>query len=466
MTHLVKPGESLSLIAQQHYGDAARYPLLFEENAGTIGSNPNIIHAGMMLRVPCADATSPSVDTAAASRVTRRAPLGIQFTVPTDRVRSTAARSGVVVSPGRLARLIAAEGGTRIIDLRSRDALGDGAIAGAISLPFDTWGAFATDEVALRGFLVEMGVGISEPIVVVPGGHTYADLEEAARAYWLLKAAGAERLSVLDGDRALWQREGLAVSKLITVPLDLPANGEGSLSVGARPELLPEAVAIVQASMPSDATDGATLSAEVDVPLVDLAVDTVGNFKSLDLPWGEEPVHIESDGTGIAALAWFLLAEVAGISDVHLLHAARTGTLDPAGGIAGDEPSQRFVRLVPGAVKLGKGAEGREIARTRSPSLDSPVEEPPNAGSVAVSRPSVDSGLGAQPDAARAAADTGTTGSTRVGHSSAPAIRQETPGTYIMSLQPISPSESGQPTVPPSLRQTPPGLPPASSEID
>jgi len=51
-THVVKPGESLSLIARQHYGTTERWPAIWRANQGVIGNNPNLIKPGVTLVLP------------------------------------------------------------------------------------------------------------------------------------------------------------------------------------------------------------------------------------------------------------------------------------------------------------------------------------------------------------------------------------------------------------------------------
>lgn len=50
LEHLVQPGESLWAIAQQHYGNGNLYHRLIAANPSV--TNPNLIHAGDVLRVP------------------------------------------------------------------------------------------------------------------------------------------------------------------------------------------------------------------------------------------------------------------------------------------------------------------------------------------------------------------------------------------------------------------------------
>ena len=50
-TYVVKAGDSLSKIAQQFYGDAKRWPEIYEANKSQI-KDPNVIHPGQELRIP------------------------------------------------------------------------------------------------------------------------------------------------------------------------------------------------------------------------------------------------------------------------------------------------------------------------------------------------------------------------------------------------------------------------------
>ena len=49
--YTVQPGDSLSKIAKAHYGDAMKYPVIFEANQPML-TNPDKIYPGQVLRVP------------------------------------------------------------------------------------------------------------------------------------------------------------------------------------------------------------------------------------------------------------------------------------------------------------------------------------------------------------------------------------------------------------------------------
>jgi nucleoid-associated protein YgaU len=49
--YVVQPGDSLSKIAREQYGDAMKYPLIFEANQPML-SDPDKIYPGQALRIP------------------------------------------------------------------------------------------------------------------------------------------------------------------------------------------------------------------------------------------------------------------------------------------------------------------------------------------------------------------------------------------------------------------------------
>lgn len=51
-TYTVVSGDSLSKIAKHHYGDAAKWHQIYDANKSTIGSNPDRIEVGQVLKLP------------------------------------------------------------------------------------------------------------------------------------------------------------------------------------------------------------------------------------------------------------------------------------------------------------------------------------------------------------------------------------------------------------------------------
>jgi len=51
-TYTVRPGDSLSKIAKSLLGDARKWRLLYEANKEVVGSNPDLIQPGQVLKIP------------------------------------------------------------------------------------------------------------------------------------------------------------------------------------------------------------------------------------------------------------------------------------------------------------------------------------------------------------------------------------------------------------------------------
>lgn len=51
-TYTVASGDSLSKIAKNHYGDAAKWHQIYEANKDLIGNNPDHIEVGQVLTLP------------------------------------------------------------------------------------------------------------------------------------------------------------------------------------------------------------------------------------------------------------------------------------------------------------------------------------------------------------------------------------------------------------------------------
>ncbi len=66
-SYTVRPGDSLSAIAQRAYGDPKTFQFLFSANSSVIGENPGIIKVDAVLDIPCLDnqtaSTAPVIST-------------------------------------------------------------------------------------------------------------------------------------------------------------------------------------------------------------------------------------------------------------------------------------------------------------------------------------------------------------------------------------------------------------------
>ncbi len=51
-SYTVVSGDSLSKIAKNHYGDAAKWHQIYEANKALIGNNPDLIEVGQVLTIP------------------------------------------------------------------------------------------------------------------------------------------------------------------------------------------------------------------------------------------------------------------------------------------------------------------------------------------------------------------------------------------------------------------------------
>ncbi len=71
-TYTVRPGDSLSGIAERAYGKVSAFQIIFSANASAIGSNPSLIRSGTRLQIPCLD------DTVASTAAPIREEVGVE----------------------------------------------------------------------------------------------------------------------------------------------------------------------------------------------------------------------------------------------------------------------------------------------------------------------------------------------------------------------------------------------------
>jgi thiosulfate/3-mercaptopyruvate sulfurtransferase len=92
-----------------------------------------------------------------------------------------------------------------ILDARDEKSYLAGHVPGAIRVPAAEWGKAVPDTPeAWAKRLAQLGIKSDTPVVVYAG----ADVRDAARAWWLLKYAGADDVRLLDGGFPAWQKAG------------------------------------------------------------------------------------------------------------------------------------------------------------------------------------------------------------------------------------------------------------------
>jgi thiosulfate/3-mercaptopyruvate sulfurtransferase len=91
-----------------------------------------------------------------------------------------------------------------VLDARDEKAYLAGHVPGAVRLPAADWGKAVPDTPeAWSKRLAQVGVR-EMPVIVYSG----ADVRDAARAWWLLKYAGAEDVRLLNGGFPAWEKAG------------------------------------------------------------------------------------------------------------------------------------------------------------------------------------------------------------------------------------------------------------------
>jgi len=68
------------------------------------------------------------------------------------------------------------------------------------------------ERAAFQKVIQDAGVDADKPIVLVPVGIDFADMDDVLRTYWQLKVYGEDSMAVLDGGMATWILEGRVTS--------------------------------------------------------------------------------------------------------------------------------------------------------------------------------------------------------------------------------------------------------------
>ncbi|HVK11917.1 MAG TPA: sulfurtransferase [Gemmataceae bacterium] len=94
---------------------------------------------------------------------------------------------------------------TVILDARDAKAYAAGHVPGAVPLPLADFAKAVPDTPeAWADKLGKLGVKADTPVVV----YAAADVREGARAWWLLKYAGADKVRLLNGGYPAWEKAG------------------------------------------------------------------------------------------------------------------------------------------------------------------------------------------------------------------------------------------------------------------
>ncbi|NDY41389.1 sulfurtransferase [Dissulfurirhabdus thermomarina] len=110
--------------------------------------------------------------------------------------------------------------GLVVMDVRTEANYAFAHIPGAVSVPYgemeppgDEGELLMVPEGELTDLLQEAGVNRDSHVVVYAHGNTVSDASKAGAVYWILKANGLERVSMLNGGFTKWTFEGRKVVK-------------------------------------------------------------------------------------------------------------------------------------------------------------------------------------------------------------------------------------------------------------
>jgi thiosulfate/3-mercaptopyruvate sulfurtransferase len=128
----------------------------------------------------------------------------------------------ILIEAGDLAaRLKADTTKVLLLDARDEATYRAGHIPGAVRLPVADWGKAVPDApLAWAGRLADLGITSGTPVVVYGG----ADVRDGARAWWLLKHAGAEDVRLLNGGFPAWEKAGGAGETRVNTPKAVEAG--------------------------------------------------------------------------------------------------------------------------------------------------------------------------------------------------------------------------------------------------
>ncbi|MEM1385942.1 MAG: rhodanese-like domain-containing protein [Pseudomonadota bacterium] len=343
----VKRGDSLSEIAERFLGRISEYRTLHAMNRDVIGPNPARIEIGTVLRIPCPNGEQAFVQP--------EPPI----TEPSDPILDAATSDRLndwhaLIHSADLAALIDADA-VEVVDIRTTLEHRRGAPEDAISLPFVLWRAEVDSASAMPNTtklaieIADAGLTVDRPIVLVTASTSLQDMARASWVYWILKSAGAEQVSILNGGLEAWREAGFGLgpgtrrspvlSASLTLSNDWRASRDqvGQISGGqsfgdlidGRDKPVFDGVAqndpLLQTPLPgahrlpAEATWEAGQGRSGGEQILEL-------LKGQPINWEVETVVSVAATGPLAALNWFYASEVAGIRDV-LVYPGRAADL-------------------------------------------------------------------------------------------------------------------------------------------
>lgn len=275
-----------------------------------------------------------------------------------------------------------------LLDIRSPDDYAAGHIPGALSAPYGKWRGPAdnpgqlADEAYFEQLLRQLGIAGQEPIVVYSSGADQTDFGATARVYWTLKYLGLTDLSILNGGLQQWQSlqqtKGLQQSQALSSE---PANKSSTsvpsqIEVRTQPQLVifkeellnkiaqqdsnyqlldarPPAFYQGQVKAPTASTEG-TIATAQSLPFAqwfneqDNRVRPVAEIKELVQAQGldQAPETVSFCNTGHwAATNWFVLSELAGLTDVRLYPASLAEWTQDSSSLPMDNTPSRLQQI-------------------------------------------------------------------------------------------------------------------------
>ncbi|MEM6971825.1 MAG: LysM peptidoglycan-binding domain-containing protein [Pseudomonadota bacterium] len=342
--YTVGRGDTLSLIAERFLGDVMAFRVLHDLNRGAIGPDPALLEVGTVLQIPCpAGSTARDTGSAAAEQAEVAPPPRVA--APDgggegDAGRADALETAGAPSPGggpfiTVSRLAAIAESQRpqIVDVRPGGAARLDFIPRATQLP-DGWddkiAQTAANRRALDRKLASAGLRIDRPFVLVASDNRVPSLGRAAITAWVLRAAGAEDVTILWGGMAAWSAARRpAWDSAVTprprpdgrVDLAAPEVGTAAWQRALTGEGAGRLVVVSDTAVADNVPAGAIVAdlPEFDAETPDeLALNALAWLKTVPVGWETTAVGITAAEPGHAALAWLIAAEVSGIRNVWL----------------------------------------------------------------------------------------------------------------------------------------------------